>query len=55
MVAGAGANLEVGGAVSVSHGDDGHLYECKVVDVDDNMVVLHWHGNKRSVGSWQDF
>ena len=53
MVVGAVVNLEVGGAVSVSHGDAGHRYECKVVDIEDNMVLLHWHGYKRK--SWQDF
>ena len=52
MVAGAGANLEVGGAVSVSHGDDGHRYECKVVKVEENMVLLHWHGYNGKAGRW---
>ena len=47
------SDLVVGGAVSVSHGDAGHRYECKVVEIDDNMVLLHWHGYKRK--SWQDF
>ena len=46
-------DLKIGGAVSVSHGEAGHRYECKVVDIKDNMVLLHWHGyGKRS---WRDF
>ena len=46
-------DLEIGGAVSVSHGEAGHRYECKVVDIEDNMVLLHWHGYGRR--SWRDF
>ena len=48
------SNLVVGGAVSVSHGEAGHRYECKVVDIEDGTVLLHWHGYKRKLDFWLD-
>ena len=55
MDAGAGANLKVGDGVSVRHVDDGHRHECKVLKIEENMVLLHWHGYKGKAGPWQDF
>ena len=48
------SNLVVGDAVSVSHGEAGHRYECKVADIEDGTVLLHWHGYKRKLDFWLD-
>ena len=50
---GLGNNVVVGDGVSVLH-SDGNRYECKVKDVEDTRIYLHWHGYGKISDFWLD-